>query len=69
MINITRNTEIADLVTALPEAVTYMNTKGIRCIRRGQPVWGSIEDLLRLKNLRDKDVNKCVTDLKGLAEK
>ena len=66
---ITKEIEIEDLVKVLPEAVSYLRIEGIRCIRCGEPIWGSLEAAAKEKGFEDKDVQKFVKELNELASK
>lgn len=66
---ITKDIEIEELVTILPEAVGYLRVEGIRCLRCGEPIWGSLEAAAKEKGYNDKDLNRFVKDLNELAEK
>lgn len=60
---ISKDIEIEDLVSILPEAVAYLRTEGIRCLRCGEPIWGSLETAAKEKGFEDKDVERFVKDL------
>jgi len=47
---VTRETLIEDLVDSSPEAVTFLMEKGIRCLRCGEPIWGSLASAMDEKN-------------------
>ena len=67
---ITRDTTIEELVEAVPGAVTYLMEHHIRCIRCGEPIWGTLEEAAREKGYDDAIINKFVADLNELqAEK
>ncbi len=66
---ITKDIEIEDLVNLLPEAVGYLREEGIRCLRCGEPIWGSLEDAAKEKGYNDKDVERFVKDLNKMAKK
>jgi hypothetical protein len=40
------DTQVEDLATEYPEAVGFLTRHGIRCIRCGEPVWGTLGELL-----------------------
>jgi methionine synthase II (cobalamin-independent) len=46
-------TRVEELVEACPEAVKVLLREGIRCIRCGEPVWGTLGDLLRESGVSD----------------
>ena len=60
---ITKDIEIEDLVNELPESVGYLREEGIRCLRCGEPIWGSLEDAAKEKGYSDKDIKRFVADL------
>lgn len=39
---ITRDSVIEDLVTDHPDSITFLMEKGIRCLRCGEPIWGTL---------------------------
>lgn len=39
---ISRNSVIEDLVTDYPDSITFLMEKGIRCLRCGEPIWGTL---------------------------
>jgi methionine synthase II (cobalamin-independent) len=45
--------EIEDLALDYPEAVSFLAKKGVRCIRCGEPVWGTLGELLREKKIEN----------------
>lgn len=40
--DISRESNIEDLVEKHPDAVTFLMEKGIRCLRCGEPIWGTL---------------------------
>ncbi len=60
---ITRQTEIEDLVKLLPEAVAYLSDKGIRCLRCGEPIWGTLEDASKEKGFSDEQISMFEEEL------
>ena len=65
---ITKETEIEDLVSLLPEAVSYLRVEGIRCLRCGEPIWGSLDAAAKEKGFNDIDVEKFVNKLNKMLE-
>ncbi|MGC8747764.1 MAG: DUF1858 domain-containing protein [Candidatus Kapaibacteriota bacterium] len=67
---ITKEITIEDLVTILPDSVTYLMEKGIRALICGEPVWGTLEELVLAKGYSNEQLENFVSDLnKMLAEK
>lgn len=66
---ITKDIEIEDLTVMLPEAVGYLRDKGIRCLRCGEPIWGTLEDAAKEKNFSGGEIDEFVKELNDLAAK
>jgi methionine synthase II (cobalamin-independent) len=60
---ITKDIEIEDLVKLIPDSVVYLMEQGIRCLRCGEPIWGTLESAAKEKGFSDKDIKKFVNDL------
>ena len=63
---ITKEIEIEDLVKLLPNSVVYLMEKGIRCLRCGEPIWGSLESAAKEKGFNAKEISKFVEELNNL---
>lgn len=68
MEQITKDIEIEDLVRILPKSVSYLSDKGIRCLRCGEPIWGSLEEAAKEKGFDDDKISEFVKDLNELME-
>ena len=66
MPEITKDIEIEDLVKILPKAVSYLSDKGIRCLRCGEPIWGTLEEAAKEKGFDDNKIDEFVTHLRQL---
>lgn len=66
MEQITKDIEIEDLVRILPKSVSYLSDKGIRCLRCGEPIWGSLEEAAKEKGFDDDKISEFVKDLNEL---
>lgn len=66
MKRINKETEIEDLLKIIPESVTYLMEKGIRCLRCGEPIWGSLESAAKEKGFNDKEITKFVEEINNL---
>ncbi len=64
-----QDTLIEELISALPEAVTYLMQQGIRCMVCGEPMWGSIEQAAREKGFSSEQIGGFVRDLNLLAQR
>jgi len=54
---------IEDLVEDYPFAEEYLRVKGIKCIRCGEPIWGTLEDACKEKSFSEQDIEQIVTEL------
>jgi len=63
---ITKKIEIEDLVKEIPQSVTYLMEKGIRCLRCGEPIWGTLETAAMEKGFNDLELEAFVHDLNNL---
>ncbi|MFP4547487.1 MAG: DUF1858 domain-containing protein [Fidelibacterota bacterium] len=52
---ITKDTIIEDLVEDYPELVVPLREYGIVCIACGEPVWGTLGELMDKKELKNQD--------------
>ena len=68
MSKITKNTTIEELVEDNPEAVRYLMESGIRCIRCGEPIWGTLEEAAKEKKFSDSEIEKFVADLNEIKQ-
>jgi methionine synthase II (cobalamin-independent) len=64
-VEISRETIIEDLVEAYPDAVTFLMEKGIRCLRCGEPIWGSLASAMDEKDFPIGRQMEIVTELRG----
>lgn len=60
---ISKEIEIEDLVRILPKSVSYLMEKGIRCLRCGEPLWGSLETAALDKGFSKEEVVVFVKEL------
>lgn len=66
---ITKEIFIEDLVEQLPKAITFLMEKNIRCLRCGEPIWGTLEEACREKGYVDKDIEGFVEELNSMTVK
>jgi len=66
-IKISKDIEIEDLIDSLPDAVVYLMEQGIRCLRCGEPIWGTLESAAKEKGFSDDEIQKFVDDLNEMA--
>lgn len=60
---INKSTTIEDLVTILPESVNYFMEKGIRLLICGEPIWGTIEEIVLAKGFTNEELSVIVEEL------
>ena len=65
---ITKSTTVEDLLEQVRGTITYLSKHGIRCIRCGEPIWGTLEEAAKEKGFDDADIQRFVDDLNRLAE-
>ncbi len=58
---------IEDLVEDHPFAIKYLSEKGIRCIRCGEPTWGTLEEAAKEKNFNNEQIERFVEELRELS--
>lgn len=60
---ISKEIEIEELVNLIPESVSYLMENGIRCLRCGEPIWGSLENAAKEKGFNDDEIEKFTSEL------
>lgn len=65
---IKEETTIEDLVNKLPASVMYLSEKGIKCISRGEPIWGTLADAAKEKGFVKSDIDAFIRDLNKLMD-
>ncbi len=63
---ITKDITIEDLTEYYPKSVKYLSEKGIRCIRCGEPIWGTLKEACIEKGFDEVAIKKAVDDLNKL---
>lgn len=53
---ITLDTQVEELAASFPEAVGFLTKNGVRCIRCGEPVWGTLGELLEVEGIKDSQL-------------
>ena len=66
---ITKEITIEELVTVLPESVSYLMEKGIRALICGEPIWGTLEEIVLAIGYTPEDLDKIVDELNQLKDK
>ncbi len=65
---ITLYTTIEEVVRNSPEAVKYLMDKKIRCIRCGEPIWGTLGEVLEEKRFSEEEKIKILEELNNIVE-
>jgi iron-sulfur cluster repair protein YtfE (RIC family) len=63
---INKTTTIEDLIEEIPGAITYLMEQKIRCIRCGEPIWGTLEEAAKEKDYSDDQIDVFVKELNQL---
>jgi len=63
---ISKDIHIESLIERIPESVNYLAQKGIHCIACGEPVWGTLEELVQQKGLRDSEIDELINEIEKL---
>ncbi|MBN2600946.1 MAG: DUF1858 domain-containing protein [Candidatus Marinimicrobia bacterium] len=64
---ISRTSDIEDIVNDYPELIRPLKDYGIACIACGEPVWGTLEDLAKSKNI--DDIDKIIAEMNMIIKK
>jgi hypothetical protein len=60
------NTTIEEIVNKSSEAVKYLMDKKMRCIRCGEPIWGTLGDVLKEKGFSEDEIKQILEDLSSI---
>lgn len=52
---ITLDMQIEEMVQGFPEAVGFLSRQGLRCIRCGEPLWGTLADFLNSEGVENPE--------------
>ena len=63
-LEISRDTIIEDLVSEQPKSVVFLMEKGIRCLRCGEPIWGTLGSAMEEKNFSVERQIEVVRELR-----
>lgn len=63
---ITKNITIEDLIEDYPKSVKYLASKNIKCIKCGEPIWGTLEEACLEKGFAEDEIELVVNDLNKL---
>ena len=58
-----RYSTIEEIIEKNSENIKFLMAKGIRCIRCGEPVWGTFEDAAKEKGFSNEEIDKILNEL------
>jgi hypothetical protein len=61
---VSRDTVIEDLVTDHPDSITFLMEKGIRCLRCGEPIWGTLGSAMEEKDFSPERQTEVISELR-----
>jgi len=64
---ITKDISIEDLIEDYPKSVKYLAEQDIRCIKCGEPIWGTLEEACVEKGFSQEKVTLVVKDLNEIS--
>ncbi len=63
MDEITKETAIKDLFEAYPELEKVLKKQEIECVVRGEPIWGTIEEVTKKLDWREEEIDELIKEL------
>lgn len=60
---ITPDITVEELVEKYPGSVSILQKHGLVCIKCGEPVWGTLEELAKSKNLSDSEIQHIIDEI------
>lgn len=66
MEKINANTTIEEIVNLSSDLVHYLSIKGIRCIRCGEPIWGTLEEAAKEKGFSEGQIAEFIAEMNKL---
>lgn len=64
---ITKESDIEDIVSDYPELIRPLKEHGIACIACGEPVWGTLEDIAKSKNI--ENIDQIIDEMNNIIKK
>jgi len=64
---ITKESDIEDIVDDYPELIRPLKEHGIACIVCGEPIWGTLGDFAKSKNIANLD--KIIEEMNDIVKK
>jgi len=66
---ITKEMWIEELLEKYPAAQEFLSKKNIVCVMCGEPVWGSLEEVMKEKDFNDEKIKKIIKELNQFIKK
>lgn len=66
---INKSTTIEELVTIAPESVSHLMDRGIRPLICGEPIWGTIEEVVISKGYSREELDRMLQELNRMVER
>ena len=60
---ITKDMWVEEILEKYPTAQEFLSKKNIVCVMCGEPVWGSLEELMQDKDFSDEEIDKIIKEL------
>lgn len=65
---ITKDIYIEDLIKEIPNSANFLREKGLVCIKCGEPVWGTLEELAKQKKISEEELSSLVIELNRMIQ-
>jgi hypothetical protein len=63
---IKKDIRIDELIEMNPKAVGFLAKKGVHCIACGEPVWGTLEELVKQKGFNNDEIEDLLKEFERL---
>jgi hypothetical protein len=60
---ITKEMWVEEVLEKYPTAQEFLSKKNIVCVMCGEPVWGSLEELMQDKDFSDEEIDTIIEEL------
>jgi len=60
---ITKEMWVEEILEKYPTAQEFLSKKNIVCVMCGEPVWGSLEELMQEKDFTDEEIETTIDEL------
>jgi len=60
---ITKEMWVEEVLDKYPTAQEFLSKKNIVCVMCGEPVWGSLEELMQDKDFSDEEIDTIIKEL------